>query len=161
MNWDAIGAVGEILGAIAVVATLLYLARQIRAQQASSADANRIQRGIGVRDMMMAMAENPGMSSSWAKTNGLAEIHSEIAQELGATTDEAESVINMSFYWMWLHWTQWASSSTDRDMEELRHVVGLWYSAPPMSIVWRLHPNVALFEPEFRDFVGDAVSAVT
>jgi len=30
MNWDAIGAVGEILGAIAVIATLVYLARQIR-----------------------------------------------------------------------------------------------------------------------------------
>ena len=30
MNWDAIGAVGEILGAIAVLITLVYLARQIR-----------------------------------------------------------------------------------------------------------------------------------
>ena len=30
MNWDAIGAIGEIAGAIAVVATLLYLSKQIR-----------------------------------------------------------------------------------------------------------------------------------
>lgn len=30
MNWDAIGAVGEIVGAIAVVVSLLYLASQIR-----------------------------------------------------------------------------------------------------------------------------------
>jgi len=30
MNWDAIGAVGEILGAIAVFVTLLYVAVQIR-----------------------------------------------------------------------------------------------------------------------------------
>lgn len=41
MNWDAIGAVGEILGAIAVVATLIYLAKQTtensRAVKASSA----------------------------------------------------------------------------------------------------------------------------
>ena len=29
MNWDAIGAIGEILGAIAVVETLFYLTRQI------------------------------------------------------------------------------------------------------------------------------------
>jgi len=29
MNWDAIGAVGEILGAVLVLATLIYLARQI------------------------------------------------------------------------------------------------------------------------------------
>ena len=30
MNWEAIGAVGEVGGAIAVVATLAYLAAQIR-----------------------------------------------------------------------------------------------------------------------------------
>ena len=30
MNWDAIGAIGEIIGATAVVATLFYLATQVR-----------------------------------------------------------------------------------------------------------------------------------
>jgi hypothetical protein len=30
MNWDAIGAIGEIIGAIAVVVSLIYLAAQIR-----------------------------------------------------------------------------------------------------------------------------------
>ena len=30
MNWDALGAIAELLGAIAVLATLLYLARQIK-----------------------------------------------------------------------------------------------------------------------------------
>ena len=32
MNWEAIGAIGEILGAMAVFASLIYLAIQIRAQ---------------------------------------------------------------------------------------------------------------------------------
>lgn len=32
MNWDAIGAIGEVLGAVAVVATLLYVARQLDEQ---------------------------------------------------------------------------------------------------------------------------------
>jgi hypothetical protein len=30
MNWDAIGAIGEIIGAVAVVVTLVYVAHQIR-----------------------------------------------------------------------------------------------------------------------------------
>jgi hypothetical protein len=30
MNWDALGAIGEIVGAIAVVLTLIYLSRQIK-----------------------------------------------------------------------------------------------------------------------------------
>ena len=36
MNWDAIGAVGEIVGAVAVIISLIYLASQIRAQTLES-----------------------------------------------------------------------------------------------------------------------------
>ena len=47
MNWDAIGAIGEIIGAVAVVVTLFYLARQIndstrQARMASVAELNTI-----------------------------------------------------------------------------------------------------------------------
>ena len=35
MNWDAIGAIGEIVGAIAVVITLIYLAAQMRVNTAA------------------------------------------------------------------------------------------------------------------------------
>jgi len=34
MNWDAIGAVGEVLGALAVVVSLVYLATQVRQNKA-------------------------------------------------------------------------------------------------------------------------------
>lgn len=36
MNWDALGAIGEIVGAVAVVVTLLYVARQIRQANAQT-----------------------------------------------------------------------------------------------------------------------------
>jgi hypothetical protein len=39
MNWDSIGAIGEIVGALAVLATLIYLAIQIR----QSSDTQRAQ----------------------------------------------------------------------------------------------------------------------
>ena len=35
MNWEAIGATGEVVGAVAVFATLVYLAIQIRQNTAS------------------------------------------------------------------------------------------------------------------------------
>lgn len=41
MNWDAIGAIGEILGALAVVATLGYLAIQIRQSTAVARSSTR------------------------------------------------------------------------------------------------------------------------
>ena len=41
MNWDAIGAIAELLGAIAVVLTLLYLARET-GKSASAVDATSL-----------------------------------------------------------------------------------------------------------------------
>ncbi len=43
MNWEAIGAIGEIAGALAVVLTLLYLARQI--QESRKATVAQIYQG--------------------------------------------------------------------------------------------------------------------
>lgn len=40
MNWEAIGALGEIAGAVAVIVTLLYLAKQIRQNSKSLDRAN-------------------------------------------------------------------------------------------------------------------------
>ncbi len=42
MNWEAIGAIGELMGATAVVATLLYLVKQIK-QNTESTDAVGLQ----------------------------------------------------------------------------------------------------------------------
>ena len=54
MNWEAIGAIGEIIGAAAVALTLGYFAIQLRASKDAAADANRLERAKGVREMMLA-----------------------------------------------------------------------------------------------------------
>ena len=51
MNWDAIGAVAEFVGAIAVVLTLLYLAVQIR-------QSNRLSRFQSARDVFEQINDN-------------------------------------------------------------------------------------------------------
>jgi hypothetical protein len=45
MNWEAIGAVGEVIGAVAVLVTLLYLSTQIR-------QANEISRYNGAKEVI-------------------------------------------------------------------------------------------------------------
>jgi len=50
MNWEAIGAVGELLGAAAVFLSLLYLAVQIKANTKSSETASRQNVAIEFRD---------------------------------------------------------------------------------------------------------------
>ncbi len=48
MNWDAIGAIAELLGAIGVIASLVYLATQIR-QNTRSVRSATYQGLIGVQ----------------------------------------------------------------------------------------------------------------
>ena len=57
MNWEAIGAIGEIIGATAVVASLVYLAVQIRTQNRESRMSAMHDISVGYRDGLAAVAE--------------------------------------------------------------------------------------------------------
>ena len=71
MNWEALGAIGEIVGAIAVVVTLVYLATQIRqntkAVQAASVDSSI----SAINATRQSVYEDPELMVLW--TNGLAD----------------------------------------------------------------------------------------
>jgi len=71
MNWDAIGAVGEIVGALAVVATLAYLALQVRAstrESEANAYAVTADHTATIRGQFMEHAD------VWARGNAGAEL---------------------------------------------------------------------------------------
>jgi hypothetical protein len=67
-NWEAIGAIGEILGAIGVIATLLYLARQTvintRAVEASSAR----ELTIAESEMHRDLSRDPSLKRTFQKS---------------------------------------------------------------------------------------------
>ena len=58
MDWDAIGAIGEIVGAAAVIATLIYLATQVRQS-----------------------SRNMHNATSWAITQALADLNARISSD--------------------------------------------------------------------------------
>lgn len=59
MNWDAIGAVGEVLGSIAVLATLAYLAVQVRHAREQMARSARDARSDALRQLSTLMVTTP------------------------------------------------------------------------------------------------------
>ncbi len=69
MNWDAIGAVGEIVGALAVVATLLYLAKQV----SDAKGAVRRQASQNVNEMFNSIHHVVASSSELAAIDAKAE----------------------------------------------------------------------------------------
>ena len=88
MNWDAIGALGEIIGALAVLITLIYLAVQVR-QAKHQLDLNSAQaRAVHMRDLLMPIATDPSLASIMLKAGhppyGDFGLNSEEAHRFGA-----------------------------------------------------------------------------
>ena len=59
MNWDAIGALAEVIGAVAVVVTLAYLAIQVRQNSAAIRSATRADIAKTQAELNWRMADNP------------------------------------------------------------------------------------------------------
>ena len=66
MNWDAIGAIGEIIGAAAVVVSLIYLAVQIRAQLQESRLAAIFDISTTYRESITALRD-PGLAKLFVR----------------------------------------------------------------------------------------------
>lgn len=99
MNWDAVSAVGEVLGAIAVIVTLLYLAVQVRqarmAQRLDSVRTNRNER----REFFTAVRDSPYLPPILAKLEAGEDI----------TAEESIRLMNhYSAHWglIFSHWVQ-------------------------------------------------------
>ena len=67
MNWDAIGAVGEILGAGAVIATLIYLAKQIRDSARAARSAAVTDATNAIQTLYQELGTNPGTSEHFLR----------------------------------------------------------------------------------------------
>ncbi len=71
MNWDAIGAIGEVCGAIAVVVTLFYLASQIRQNTNALKSESRQAALVGGHAELFKMVDNPGIILTIASQDSL------------------------------------------------------------------------------------------
>ncbi len=159
MNWEAIGAVGEILGALAVVGTLAYLATQVRYAKATATDSNRLERASGVREMVIELAKNDSLRSAWITGAGLDDYFEEYASKFDIPRDDAERLEYMSLHFFWLHWGQFASSKDPQDIKELENVIKKQYIMPPIKYSWENSPVIDHLDPTFRSFVDTLLNS--
>jgi len=67
MNWEAIAAIGQMLGSVAVFVTLGYLAVQLRHSRTALLGSITLTRAAMLRDQMMAAATDEGLVHLIAK----------------------------------------------------------------------------------------------
>ena len=158
MNWEAISAIGENTGAIAVIITVGYFALQTKAAREASADANRLECSNGVREIMLATISSKDVREALDKGMGSASLHGEFASKLKVSRDEAFIVHWLMLSWFWLHWGQYASTTTKKDLDELKNVVEIFYGNPGVQIIWNNSPFAKpALENDFVNFVEEVL----
>jgi hypothetical protein len=160
MNWEAIGAIGEIVGAIAVIITLIYLAYQVRYAKLATLDQNRLTRSTAIREIVLAAAVNDNLRIGQVKNWGLAEYYDSLAKELGITSVEASRNEWGNVAYFWMYWGQWNTTHDPKDLRELEHVTVKLYSLPGVRHTWDISPVGKVFlDDEFVAFVDNILTA--
>ena len=105
------GAIGEILSALAIFITLLYLATQIKYMRLTTMDTNRSNRVIGIRDLNGRLVSEPALRNAWNKTIGpnFRKLHTDMVETLDISFDEASLIITQGANWGYTHWVQYRS----------------------------------------------------
>ena len=147
MNWDAISAISQLIGSLAVVLSVLYLAVQVHQSTRVAKLAMQDAAAAALRDVTKPLMENSELERIWRV--GLEDISvlsvEERARFFHATYQFLKAFESIHFHHVY--------GMMDRDLWEgwhglLRHYV----FAPGMAHYWKLRPEV--FSERFRNFVS-------
>ena len=160
MNWDALGASAEAVGALAILITLIYLAVQVRQAKLAAADTNRLTRASGVREVMLTMMQNPKLRESvWsAYGTGGAQYLQALAEQTGGSVEDAAQIDLYTQYYLWLHWGQFSTTMTPADERELRNIAAALYNVPAIRYAWENGPGTkAVMDADFAAFIDSVL----
>jgi hypothetical protein len=118
VNWEAIGAVGELLSAIAVLITLVYVAYQVRNARKELQQTILGNRDIAVRELMFEAIRNPLLNEADAENafkfrNKPRRVHARIKEMTSWPDEKVVAFSNYQVAW-WFQRVQ-----TVRDISEL------------------------------------------
>jgi hypothetical protein len=141
MNWEAIGAVGEILGVIAVVVTLIYLAIQIRHSTAQARASMTKDLFLATRSATFEIAGNPELGQIMAEIRG---------NEIGL---QRQDMFYQSFFRLYeIVVTLFNQGFVDRGIyESYVATIRMFCATEPFEDYWAR--NRQIFQEEFRAFV--------
>lgn len=147
MNWDALGAVAELIGAAGVVASLLYLAAQVRASNRASAVQAKLDSTRLLNDFMDLLIERPDLNQLMLKGR----------KRLDALSpDEYQQFSNLSLKAFWyfsaVHFQFRRGTIAENDWFEVRAVVRYWLHSPGCRTWWQKLGR-SMYGPDFVAFI--------
>ena len=145
MDWNAAGAIGEIVGAMAVVASLVYLALQIRGQNKESKIASMHEISVAHRDTLAAICDGV------------------MAEVIDKAIDDFENLSRPDtfrmigfvyrFFRVWeeAYFQHQAGRLDDRMWNPMQRQFSAYMTLTPFHKIWDLRSQY--FDTEFREFV--------
>ena len=147
MNWDAIGAVGEVVGAVAVVITLLFIARDIRQNS----------RSLSIAALRDTTAQWNHWSNMIASSSDLADIVAKGNKSL-ASLSESEKLRYGAYVQSFFDNVESTRSlvvdhNTDKDLDVLISIVERRMNIPGFAAWWG--ENTSDYDANFVAWIED------
>ncbi len=154
MNWDAIGAIGEVAGAIGVVASLAYLATQIRHNTRASAVESKLATTSMLTGFVDMLITDPELNDifMWGRTS---------TENLSKEEHQRFSNMVMKTFWFCsaAHFQLRTGTLTEEDWFEIKAILDYWIAGAGVRGWWRQYGH-ARFAKTFAAFVDAEVARV-
>ena len=146
MNWEALGALAELLGAVGVIVTLVYLARQIRQSTRATRLATSQAIAAALSEWSRPLIEDPD----------LCRVFFAGVEDVTSLQDDERTRFFMLCYtylrmFEEMHHQFRRGSLESEVWDGYARNYGLYAKAPGMQIYWKARREY--FNPAFRDFV--------
>ena len=154
MNWDALGAIAELAGAIGVIASLAYVATQIRHNtRASAVESKLVTTGMltGFVDMLIT---DPELNDIFMRGRTSTE---------SLSKEEHQRFSNMVMKTFWFgsaaHFQLRTGTLTEEDWFEIKAILDFWIAGAGVRGWWRRYGHQR-FAKTYAEFVDAEVARV-
>ena len=150
MNWDAIGAVGEILGAFGVLATLIYLSIQIRSntKEVKSENVHRVTDSFNALNLLVASDDH--LADLWHKGMvAYEELSDADKARFGFMQLSAFRILDSLYY-------QIRRGTGDEQLWNTEMDTLNWFFSGEGARAWWRQQQFG-FSPEFREYIDNDV----
>jgi hypothetical protein len=147
MNWEAISAISETLAAVGVIASLIYLASQLRNNAVASAVEAKLTMTRFLTDFNRDLINNPELYDLWDRG--------------GRDLDSLERIefirfsnLNLNAFWFFSagHFQKRAGTLDDDDFYEMESIMGFWIARPGVQEWWNRYGHDR-YNRHFVDYI--------